>query len=59
MKTGPRLELQGVPWQIPAINQEFQRVIRSCAQDVEYVWVDVACVNQDPKLSRANYGRDL
>ena len=49
---GPRLEVKGINWRIPAVDQnrftvrDLQRVLLYMTKDVDYVWLDVACVDQ-------------
>ncbi|EFX00045.1 hypothetical protein CMQ_7047 [Grosmannia clavigera kw1407] len=53
---GETLAVEGVDWQIPAINPEhftaaaFQRVIdeRLGSDAIEWAWIDVACIDQRP-----------
>ena len=52
VQSGPSIEIEGVTWEIPAVDPmrwtvtELEQVIQYIAQDVEYVWIDVACVDQ-------------
>jgi hypothetical protein len=47
------LEIDNVTWQIPAVQstiftvEQFQHTIRMAAEGVEYVWVDIACIDQE------------
>jgi hypothetical protein len=49
---GPRLEVKGINWRIPAVDQtrfsvkELERVLQNMAKEIDYVWLDVACVDQ-------------
>jgi len=51
VKDGPRLDID-VPWEIPAIDPkrftttELVKVIQRLALDTEFVWIDVACIDQ-------------
>jgi hypothetical protein len=51
--SGPALDIKGVSWKIPSINrahfsvEDFQRVIRRISKTTEYVWLDVACIDQE------------
>lgn len=46
------IDIKGTPWKIPAVQQEhftpevFERVLRIASKSADYVWVDVACINQ-------------
>lgn len=48
VKDGPRLEIHGVSWGIPAVDQnylstnDFQKVFQRMTHDTDYVWIDVA-----------------
>lgn len=50
---GPRLGVKGVSWTIPAVDEEhftaesFERVIKQLGKDFDYVWVDIACIDQE------------
>jgi hypothetical protein len=52
---GPRLEIHGMSWGIPAVDQnylspnDFQKVFQRMTHDTDYVWIDVACVDQSPE----------
>ena len=52
VKDGSRLEVNGIDWETPAIDRahwtvdQFQQLIRRMAQDTDFVWIDVACINQ-------------
>ena len=49
------IQVEGTNWKAPAVRPEhfspedFQRVLRAVSQDVDYVWVDIACINQGRK----------
>ena len=49
---GPRLAVDGIDWKIPAVNEahftveDLQQVLRQIRLDHEYVWIDVACIDQ-------------
>lgn len=44
--------IKGTTWSIPAVTQkhflpqDFQKVLQKVAEGVDFVWVDVACINQ-------------
>lgn len=47
------INIKGTPWKIPAVNpnfafspKQFEDVLRRVAKEVDYVWVDIACINQ-------------
>lgn len=50
---GPALDIKGITWKIPAVDERhfsvaaFQRVLKHMTQDVDWVWVDVACIDQE------------
>lgn len=50
---GPRLDVAGVDWDIPAIDERaftlesFHRVIQTMSEDSDFVWIDVACIDQN------------
>lgn len=50
---GPALDLDGISWKVPGIQpahfttEEFKHVLESIAAPSGYVWVDVACIDQD------------
>lgn len=51
---GPRMDVHGTPWQIPAVRgcftpAEFHRVLLAMGHSdaVEFAWIDVACIDQD------------
>ena len=52
VKDGSRLEVKGISWETPAIDRkrwtvvQFQQLIKRMAQDTDFVWIDVACINQ-------------
>lgn len=57
---GPRLDVRGTSWQIPAVEgcftpAEFRRVLLAMGDSdaVEFAWVDVACIDQE------NYGAKM
>ena len=47
------INIKGTEWSIPAIDErhfsveEFEAVIRQVGRDVEFIWVDVACIHQE------------
>lgn len=49
----PALDVKGTTWKIPPIKEScftveaFQHVINFMGHDVEYAWVDVACIDQE------------
>ena len=53
MPTGHRLDLEGIAWRVPCICPshftvtEFDFVLKSIASDSGFVWVDVACIDQE------------
>ncbi|KAF2122740.1 hypothetical protein BDV96DRAFT_561298 [Lophiotrema nucula] len=52
-KDGPRLGILGTSWTIPAVDEEhfttqsFERIIKRMGEDVEFAWLDVACIDQE------------
>lgn len=50
---GPSLNVSGITWDIPAVNEEaftlrdVQNVLNTISQDTEFVWIDVACIDQE------------
>jgi len=55
---GPRLGIKGVTWAIPAIDenhfavQSFERVVQQLGRDSEYVWLDIACIDQENDVAK-------
>jgi hypothetical protein len=56
---GPALHVEGILWDIPAVDfmeaftvGQFTDVIRRIAQDVEFVWVDIACIHQTDRPAK-------
>jgi Heterokaryon incompatibility protein (HET) len=55
VREGPRLDIHGVSWTIPAVDQncisinDFQKVFQRMTQDTDYIWIDIACVDQSPE----------
>ncbi|KAF2252751.1 hypothetical protein BU26DRAFT_601007 [Trematosphaeria pertusa] len=61
---GPALEIHNVRWAIPPIDSarftvaQFQRVLGVVSKGVEFVWVDIACIDQeDYKMKMEEIGR--
>lgn len=63
LENGPKIPLKGVTWRIPSIDPrhfsvaEFQTAINHAASDSGYLWLDVACIDQedpDVKLEEIN-----
>lgn len=50
---GPSLPVRGVTWKIPLVKEEcftvheFERVLKRVAGEGGFVWVDVACIDQE------------
>lgn len=50
---GPRINVQGISWVIPSIRadhftaDEFQAILQAIAPASGYVWVDIACIDQE------------
>ncbi|KAH0536393.1 hypothetical protein FGG08_006743 [Glutinoglossum americanum] len=50
---GPAIDIKGTTWKIPAVQEShftveaFRRVIERVGEDVEYVWIDIACIDQE------------
>src|SRR5690606_38753172 len=48
----PALDVKGIFWDIPAISEDhfsvktFEKAIRQIGRDVDWVWIDVACIDQ-------------
>jgi hypothetical protein len=53
LDVGPALDIKGVSWKIPPIDQvrfsveDLQRVIHRISKTADYVWIDVACIDQE------------
>ncbi|KAF2741216.1 hypothetical protein EJ04DRAFT_557952 [Polyplosphaeria fusca] len=53
---GPRVRITGTTWRIPAISTEhfsiesFENVIEQMGKDSQYVWIDVACIDQEDEV---------
>ena len=49
----PAIEISGVTWEIPGIKKshfmvsEFQKVIQTVANNRQFIWLDVACIDQE------------
>lgn len=61
---GPSLEVKGISWAVPPVSGEcfsvddFERALMRISADVEFVWVDVACIDQDNRaVKMAEVGR--
>lgn len=58
------LEVEGIEWKIPAIQphiftaDEFRAIIHEVSLDVEWVWVDVACIDQNSSDILSTKARD-
>jgi hypothetical protein len=56
--------IKGTTWKIPAVRPEhftpkdFEQVLRLISKDVDYVWVDVACINQGQSPQDVAEGMD-
>ena len=55
------IEINGIPWNIPKMDpvkgfgrETFKRVLEVVAGRYDYVWVDVACINQGPDPDEHN-----
>lgn len=52
-KSEPAIDIKGTTWEIPAVKKEhfsvdeFRRVINSIRPDFEFVWIDIACIDQE------------
>jgi hypothetical protein len=53
VNSGPKLVVRGVTWEIPAIDEKhfkvesLRRVLQRMTVDVEHVWIDAACIDQE------------
>ncbi|KAL8670783.1 MAG: hypothetical protein Q9168_004705 [Polycauliona sp. 1 TL-2023] len=53
---GQAISVGGVSWQIPAVDpdifsaESFESILKRVAQGVDWVWVDVACINQEDPI---------
>ena len=51
--SGPALPVQNLTWRVPSINPErftvddFRNTLLAASEGVEYVWVDIACIDQE------------
>ncbi|KAL5040736.1 hypothetical protein BDW71DRAFT_212852 [Aspergillus fruticulosus] len=58
--SGASLPIKNVPWTIPCIDParfsmtQFQRAIQQAAEGVDYVWLDVACIDQVDEAAKAD-----
>ncbi len=56
---GRAIDVRGIEWKIPAIDEshftveEFEAVIRQVGRDVEFIWVDIACIHQEDEALKA------
>lgn len=58
--SGPRLEVRGISWTIPAINDkhftvdQFKAALKQASSLSGLVWVDVACIDQEDNRVKAD-----
>ncbi|MCJ1371181.1 hypothetical protein MMC20_002396 [Loxospora ochrophaea] len=59
-KEGPRLPVEGVTWKIPSIREDhfsvstLKSVLQQVAREVDYVWIDIACIDQENSAVKAD-----
>jgi len=50
---GPALKVRGISWAVPSVSsncfsvEEFQKVIERASHNVSFIWLDVACIDQE------------
>ena len=55
---GQAIDVDGISWNIPAVDplvftaQEFELILKRIGDGVDWVWVDVACIDQENPLIR-------
>lgn len=61
---GPSLQVKNITWAVPAVREDcftvaaFQRILEIVCEGVEFVWVDIACIDQrDRKMKMQEVGR--
>ena len=68
LPTGSRLQISDIPWRLPSIcpshfsAEEFGSVLRQIAGESGFVWVDIACIDQedvDIKMSEIGKQADI
>ena len=56
---GRSININGIEWAIPAVYEshfsveDFEAVIRQVGHDVEFIWVDIACIHQEDGREKA------
>lgn len=49
---GPELAIKGIDWQVPSIDEshftvaDLSRLLEHVALKSEYIWIDIACIDQ-------------
>lgn len=53
---GSAIEVKGVSWKIPPVDpahfsvDDFLQVIRRISEDTEFIWIDIACIDQENEM---------
>lgn len=57
--TGTALKVENVSWSIPSIDkkhfsiEQFTKTLKIVGEKVQFVWVDIACIDQEDKMAKA------
>jgi hypothetical protein len=58
--TGPSLSVRNITWNIPSIDDshftvgEFENAIRQVSRGVSFIWLDIACIDQEDQATKMN-----
>lgn len=56
----PSLRVEGLTWKIPSISpdhftvEQFEQVMKRMCQTADFVWIDVACIDQENQQVKAD-----
>jgi hypothetical protein len=54
----PHIDIKNVPWEIPTVSSDhftadqFEQIIKRVGEKVNYVWVDIACIDQENEAAK-------
>jgi hypothetical protein len=54
----PHVDIKNVPWTIPTVSAdhfkaaEFEQIIKKIGKKVDYVWIDIACIDQEDEAAK-------
>ncbi|KAF8852554.1 hypothetical protein BDZ45DRAFT_730116 [Acephala macrosclerotiorum] len=55
---GPALSINNITWKVPSVSadcfstEEFRTVIKRASRDVLFIWVDIACIDQEDHATK-------